>query len=450
MVAASNSTGLGVDEIISFTANESGKYYLIAKAIIGEGNAVISYPKMEHDLIVNLEVPTSPEIDNVYTINATVINNGISNETNVSLFLYLNGVLVKSASSLALPTDAIKTINFTWIPTTYGIYNFSGYAPPVQDEFHFNNNIRTQLVSIRKIKLFNNMFIDYNFSIFDELKNSTFLYSFATTGIFHVNWEVEEGVFTNNSYWDVDTQTRIMTNSGGDGWEFGDGYQTPVWIFTDVSLGDLILIAVDAEGDHLFNVSDELSQNFSGFGPLDIWVLEDLTFPGGIAWYEKKTGILLNGTFFYAFGGIYNYTFKILDTNIEFLNSITIITPDILSSWGVNTSQTINWVSTGSISNVKLELYKDGVFELEIVASTSNDGEYYWTIPSGLEDSINYQIKIIDVSNSSIYDYSDYFEIKHLTSQQSAISGYNLYFLLGLFGIISTIVVKMHHKKNLN
>ncbi|KKN07777.1 hypothetical protein LCGC14_1063560, partial [marine sediment metagenome] len=42
MVASSTSSGLGTDETILYAATETGKYYLIAKAISGEGNAVIS------------------------------------------------------------------------------------------------------------------------------------------------------------------------------------------------------------------------------------------------------------------------------------------------------------------------------------------------------------------------------------------------------------------------
>ncbi|KKK41964.1 hypothetical protein LCGC14_2419900, partial [marine sediment metagenome] len=48
---------------------------------------------------------------------------------------------------------------------------------------------------------------------------------------------------------------------------------------------------------------------------------------------------------------------------------------------------------------------------MEITSETANDGQYYWSLPSSLDISNKYQIKIIDVSNSSIYDFSDYFKI---------------------------------------
>ena len=68
-------------------------------------------------------------------------------------------------------------------------------------------------------------------------------------------------------------------------------------MFTNLTLNDTVPIAVSIIGDRTFNVTDELSINFPGFGSLDIWVLQDITWPSRIAWYEKSTGLLLNGTF---------------------------------------------------------------------------------------------------------------------------------------------------------
>ncbi|MBK5102529.1 MAG: hypothetical protein JJE15_16350, partial [Desulfobacteraceae bacterium] len=86
-------------------------------------------------------------------------------------------------------------------------------------------------------------------------------------------------------------------------------------------------------------------------------------------------------------------------------DSITVTSPNSLSSWETGTTHAITWTSTGSIADVKIELFKDDVFELEIISSTPNDGEFSWIIPSGLDNSTQYQIKVTDGSNSSIYDY---------------------------------------------
>ena len=53
-----------------------------------------------------------------------------------------------------------------------------------------------------------------------------------------------------------------------------------------------------------------------GYGPVEVWILEDLTVPGGIALYEKSTGILINGIFYIS--GSEFYKFDFVDTNVQF------------------------------------------------------------------------------------------------------------------------------------
>jgi hypothetical protein len=98
-----------------------------------------------------------------------------------------------------------------------------------------------------------------------------------------------------------------------------------------------------------------------------------------------------------------------------FTDTLTVGTPNSLSSWHTGTSHDIEWVTTGNVSNVKIELYRGGVFELEITANITNDGEFSWSIPLSVIDSTQYQIKVTDVSNALTYDYSQYFEIYNPT-----------------------------------
>ncbi len=166
MVASSTSSGLGTDETIFYTATETGKYYLVAKAISGEGDAIISYPIIEHDLSVSLEVPAYPELYQTYVIDATVINDGINVETDVDLFLYLDSVLVNSTTVSTLPVDASETINYTWTPTETIEYNFTAYAPPVPGESFTSNNILTELIPVSFLQNYT-MIPDYEYSWVD-------------------------------------------------------------------------------------------------------------------------------------------------------------------------------------------------------------------------------------------------------------------------------------------
>jgi hypothetical protein len=349
---------------------------------------LFTYESFDHDLGVSLEIPTAPEINNPYIINATVTNTGENDEINVDLFLYLDDVLEDSITISSLPVGASETINYMWTPTEYKTYNFTAYAPPVPDELNIANNIATELISIIETKLFDGMFISYNWTIFGEVKPSDFTYSYVSGDCFHLDWYMDEGGSISHMYWDVDPQTRIMENSDGDGWQFGNGVHTPIWIFTDISLGDEILIAIDAEGDHLFSVAGELIYDLPGFGLVDVWVLEDLTFPGGVAWYEKSTGILLNGDFYYAEGaGL--YTFDFVDTNVEFtylsfthdlsVSLDTPVNPEIGNSYLIDA--TVTNTGLNDEYDVDLLLYLDDV----IVESTTISN-----LPVGASETISY------------------------------------------------------------
>ncbi|MFX1399326.1 MAG: C25 family cysteine peptidase [Promethearchaeota archaeon] len=87
----------------------------------------------------------------------------------------------------------------------------------------------------------------------------------------------------------------------------------PTWIHDNVSIGDNVSVCVEWEADHLFTISDEITCDYPGIGAIEVWVLEDLNTTGGLLWYEKSTGILLNGTFCYE--GFRNYYVEFRDTN---------------------------------------------------------------------------------------------------------------------------------------
>lgn len=92
---------------------------------------------------------------------------------------------------------------------------------------------------------------------------------------------------------------------------------------------------------------------------------------------------------------------------------IAIKSPKENDKWEDFNDYSIRWSSKGSISRVKIQLYKGTTFVEDITYSyTDNDGEYDFHIWSS-EDyyGTNYRIKITDYDDSRVYDYSDYFSI---------------------------------------
>ncbi|MBL7108394.1 MAG: hypothetical protein ISS38_03775, partial [Candidatus Cloacimonetes bacterium] len=69
------------------------------------------------------------------------------------------------------------------------------------------------------------------------------------------------------------------------------------------------------------------------------------------------------------------------------------------------------WTSQSVGNYVKIQLYKNTNLTATLISSTLNNGSYSWTIPESFQVSSDYKIKIIDVSNASIYDYSDFFSL---------------------------------------
>ncbi|MEM2971785.1 MAG: NosD domain-containing protein [Candidatus Bathyarchaeia archaeon] len=102
----------------------------------------------EHDLETYLEAPTSLKPGELSLLNATVYNLGLSNETNVELFLIINDTISNSATIPELLTGESYTINYLWTPTLVVTYNVTAYARPVPNENITTNNLAIRLVHV--------------------------------------------------------------------------------------------------------------------------------------------------------------------------------------------------------------------------------------------------------------------------------------------------------------
>jgi subtilisin family serine protease len=102
----------------------------------------------EHELYVTLESPRIAKLGSTVLLNATVINAGLNNETNVNLNLMINGTTVYSETILNLPAEESFTLNYSWTPTIEGVHNITAYAPPVVGEEYVENNFVTQFTQV--------------------------------------------------------------------------------------------------------------------------------------------------------------------------------------------------------------------------------------------------------------------------------------------------------------
>jgi C1A family cysteine protease len=113
---------------------------------------IYSLGPLDHDLTVSLSVSYFPKIGIPYEINSTVSNNGLNNESNIDLFLYLDGLTIFSTTILNLTVGSRVTFSYNWTPTEYGLYNFTVYVPPLPDEIFLENNYLTKMIPLYELK----------------------------------------------------------------------------------------------------------------------------------------------------------------------------------------------------------------------------------------------------------------------------------------------------------
>lgn len=104
--------------------------------------------KYEHELVVYLDAPNSLWPGDSSLLSAALCNRGLNNETDVELFLLINGAVVENVTILRLVSGACYRINHLWIPTIEGVYNVTTYAPPVCGENVTVNNVASRMVCV--------------------------------------------------------------------------------------------------------------------------------------------------------------------------------------------------------------------------------------------------------------------------------------------------------------
>lgn len=113
-------------------------------------NAIVwsSYQKPQHELIVSLEAPAHLNPGDSTLLNATVANQGSSNETNVELQLLVNDAILDYVDISELSTGESYTLNYIWTPTVEGTHNVTVYAVPVSGEENVANNVKSVDVTV--------------------------------------------------------------------------------------------------------------------------------------------------------------------------------------------------------------------------------------------------------------------------------------------------------------
>jgi hypothetical protein len=101
--------------------------------------------------------------------------------------------------------------------------------------------------------------------------------------------------------------------------------------------------------------------------------------------------------------------YDLSDSNFTIGSPITVTSPNGGEVWVAGTSQDITWNHTGGCSSdVRISLYKGGVYQYQIAASISAAAELYsWNIPVTLAAGDDYKLRVTCNADSNVYDLSD-------------------------------------------
>jgi len=339
-----------------------------------------------------------PDPDGNFTLNWTE-SSGADNYTvyrHSSYITTINGSLTVLASGI---TETNLTINNLFFDTHYFIVealNASGDT--------LSNCIEITVFFIdpnKRSPIFDGLFLNYSFT---DVYVISVNYSYISGNYYQVNVTIPSIFY---GLYDINNQTREMSGGGS---RIFPGDYTPYWIFSNQSIGDLIYIAIDGEGDHQFNITGETTINLPGLGDFDAWVLKDLTEPNSNVLYDQATGILLNGTFFFN-SGAFNYSLTLLATNLiepppeppgeppkSFLLGSTANSPDIDGNFN------LIWTSSEGANNYSI--YQHSALITEINSSVTllsidytettfscinySNGAYYFIIIAHNNFGVNY------------------------------------------------------------
>lgn len=102
-----------------------------------------------HELVAyEWETPPYVEPGDVETVNATVLNFGNSDETDVAVQLLANDTVVASTVLSFLASGYAAIVSLTWNPTIEGLYNLTLYVVPLVGEANGENNVLSKFVYV--------------------------------------------------------------------------------------------------------------------------------------------------------------------------------------------------------------------------------------------------------------------------------------------------------------
>lgn len=222
----------------------------------------------------------------------------------------------------------------------------------------------------------------------------------------------------------------ITSPTSSSSWSVGGTY-TITWTSGE-SLTDLTIALFKGESS-----VDSIAASASGSAGSYSWTIP-LDISPGTGYYIA----IMDNTDTSIFG--ISDEFAITASGGETEGSIFFIAPTEVSTWKTGAEYVISWNSDLELGTLTISLYKGGEFHSEITSGVSgSDTNYHWTIPTSLAEGNDYQIKIVDSTNTAIWGITKEFRI--IKGEDSG-SGFTPGFELAI-AIAGIAVIVLQRKK---
>ncbi|RLC79204.1 MAG: hypothetical protein DRJ03_23935 [Chloroflexi bacterium] len=384
--------------------------YLNGYSLILENSLLYMPIKYPHELTVCLEVPSFLEPGNSSLLNATVYNNGLNNETNVQIQLYINGKIVENQTIPLLVNGTSYTIQHLWAPTVKGTYNITAYVPPVPNENITINNIATKFVQVTYplIKPVEGQYASYIYYYTDPYGDVSTCTMNFTYNHYVSPYEIYIDYVFEDPYGEIYYEwmiVNIMNRYVEEGVWAGMWY--PGWIETNITVGSVINLLYSTgivNGSAVINI---------GIYPIDCW--EVVTFEGECTYrmfYDKATGLWVKMIAVLPWGE--TGELLLIDTNVPIGTeydhelAVELEAPNVLEpSNPTLLNITVYNIGLNAENDINVQLFVNGTIEQSWNIPTLENGSscilsYSWT---PVEEAIyNVTAYVIPVENESFVE----------------------------------------------
>lgn len=152
------------------------RFNYLEVTLFGDPEIAIKDPPLRnHDLSVTaIDAPDFIKPGIVTNINATILNHGANNETDIMVNFLINDVFIDNVSIPLLYSLEQVEVSFNWSNDTIGTYEIKIEVEPVPDEDYLRNNNKTKLIYVSSRTPVNacvldGMATDYYFYIYQRL-----------------------------------------------------------------------------------------------------------------------------------------------------------------------------------------------------------------------------------------------------------------------------------------